>query len=73
MNEDVDEVWCVCADKNIRVERVMMRNAISKQEVMARINSQMSDDEVIAKSDCIIDNSGKVSLLKQIKNNLNIY
>ncbi|MBE6299837.1 MAG: dephospho-CoA kinase [Bacteroidales bacterium] len=73
LNNDVDEVWCVCADKDVRIERVMMRNSISKQEVLARINSQMSDDEVIAKSDCIIDNSGKISLLKQIKNNLNIY
>ncbi|MBR4119580.1 MAG: dephospho-CoA kinase [Bacteroidales bacterium] len=73
MNEDVDEVWCVYADIEERIRRVMKRNSISKQEVMARINSQMSDDEVFAKSDCIIDNSGKISLLKQIKNNLNIY
>lgn len=73
LNNDVDAVWCVCADKDVRIERVMMRNSISKQEVLARINSQMSDDEVIAKSDCIVDNSGKISLLKQIKNNLNIY
>ena len=62
----VDEVWCIVADKRERIERVMLRNGLSEQEVLSRINSQMSDEDRTALADYIIDNTGRVSLLKQI-------
>lgn len=66
LNNMVDEVWCVVADKKERIERVMLRNGLSEQEVISRINSQMSDEDRMALADYIIDNTGRVSLLKQI-------
>ena len=62
----VDEVWCVVADIEERVKRVIKRNGLNREEVLARINSQISDKERTQKSDYIVDNSGNVSLLKQI-------
>lgn len=66
MNNMVDEVWCVVADKDERIKRVMKRNGLREEEVVARINSQMDDTEREALADYIIDNTGKKSLLKQI-------
>lgn len=62
----VDEVWCVVADEEERIKRVMKRNAIGRQDVVARINSQISDNERIKKADVVIDNSGNISLIRQI-------
>ncbi|MBR4963280.1 MAG: dephospho-CoA kinase [Muribaculaceae bacterium] len=66
LSDMVDEVWCVVADEEKRVERVMKRNGLTKQEVLDRINSQISDKERGKRADHIIDNSGNISLLKQI-------
>lgn len=41
----VDAVVAVMAPESLRVERVMARDGHSKEQVMARIKSQMSDDE----------------------------
>ena len=66
LNTVVDEVWCVVADVDERIKRVMKRNGLTEQDVKARINSQVSDKERIKIADHIIDNSGNASLLKQI-------
>lgn len=62
----VDEVWCVIADKEVRIDRVMERNGLSRSEVLSRINSQTPDEDIIRLSDYTIDNSGNSSLLRQI-------
>ena len=41
----VDVVVAVMAPESLRVERVMARDGHSKEQVMARIKNQMSDDE----------------------------
>lgn len=41
----VDAVVAVMAPESLRVERVMARDGHSKEQVMARIKNQMSDDE----------------------------
>ena len=41
----VDAVVAVMAPESLRVERVMARDGHTKEQVMARIKSQMSDDE----------------------------
>ena len=66
LSDMVDEVWCVVADLEERVKRVIKRNGLTREDVLARINSQISDIERSQKSDHVIDNSGNISLLKQI-------
>ena len=41
----VDVVVAVMAPESLRVERVMVRDGHSKEQVLARIKNQMSDDE----------------------------
>lgn len=45
LEDRVDVVVAVMAPESLRVERVMARDGHSKEQVMARINNQMSDDE----------------------------
>lgn len=62
-----DEIWCVTASEEVRVDRVMARNGMRAEEVRSRIKSQMSDREREKLSDYIIDNNGERSVLKQLE------
>ena len=63
-----DLVWMVSADEEIRIERVMNRDQISRADVLQRIANQMSNEEKIRRSQEIIDNSsGKEELYRQVK------
>ena len=45
LEDRVDVVVAVMAPETVRVERVMARDGHSREQVMARIKNQMSDDE----------------------------
>jgi dephospho-CoA kinase len=64
LDKVVDEVWEVNAPIEIRVERVMKRNNISRQDVLSRIESQKY--EILAQADYIIINDDKVAILPQL-------
>jgi dephospho-CoA kinase len=64
----LDKVITVYAPKNLRIERVMARDKVSKEEVELRMSKQMPDEEKMAKSDYIIYNDGSRGLLSQILN-----
>lgn len=58
LDEYVDIVWLVDSADDIRIKRVCARDNISPQQVIDRINNQMSQKEKSEKSDEIINNSG---------------
>lgn len=60
----VDEVWEVNAPLEIRIERVMKRNNISRQDILSRIESQKY--EILKQADYIITNDDKVAILPQL-------
>lgn len=62
----VDSVVMINAPLEIRISRVMLRDNVTRDKVMERINSQMPDEEKMLKSDFIIVNDGIVSLDVQI-------
>lgn len=59
------QVWLVTADMDVRIERVCARDDARKEEVVARIRNQMSDDEKRKLSDEILDNSGTLEDLHE--------
>ena len=61
-----DAVILVMADKNTRIQRVMKRDKVTKEEVEARIAHQSSDKVKKARADFIILNDGTKALLKQV-------
>lgn len=59
MSKSVDAVWSVEAPLECRVERVMVRNAMSREDVMRRISSQATTipDEITSVTHLINDDS----------------
>ena len=53
-----DEVWVVTADKETVIERLKARNSLSREDAIARIESQMSNDERVGHSNVVIPNDG---------------
>jgi dephospho-CoA kinase len=64
MHKKVGYVWLVVADMGIRVHRVMQRDSSSRDEVLQRINSQMSDDDMRRYADEVIENNGTMEELQ---------
>jgi dephospho-CoA kinase len=62
----LDKVICVSAPEETRIERVIKRDNISREQVMARIERQMSQHEKEKLSDFVIINDEKELLLPQI-------
>ncbi len=62
----VDRVVMINAPLEIRISRVMLRDNVTRDKVMERINLQMPDEEKMLKSDFIIMNDGIMSLDVQI-------
>ncbi len=60
-----DEIWVVVADKEARIRRVMERSGYTYDEVAARIDSQMSDDEYLELADEVIRNDNSIEELEQ--------
>lgn len=62
----LDKVVTVACPEEIRLARVLKRDAASEEEVRGRMRHQMSERERIEKSDLQIVNDGKEMLLPQI-------
>ncbi|MBR6701400.1 MAG: dephospho-CoA kinase [Firmicutes bacterium] len=54
----VDRLWIVDADDEVRIGRVMARDGATRQEVIDRMNNQMSREERLGRECTVIDNSG---------------
>ena len=52
-----DKVWVVTADTEVRIERIMNRDGISRQEVLNRFSKQTAAEVLEKKADLIIDHS----------------
>lgn len=63
MFDIADENWLVSAELSVRLKRIAARDNLSEEEIMWRINSQMSQEEKEKYSQCIIDNSGSIANL----------
>ena len=54
----MESVWVVVLPKEEQIRRVMERNHWNRDEVLARMERQMSTEDKIRYADVIIDNSG---------------
>ena len=54
--KDCDAIISVVAPLETRIERVIKRDAASREKILQRINNQLSDDDRIARSQYIITN-----------------
>lgn len=62
----VDRIVTVVAPVEERIERVMRRNNLSRDQVMERIRNQSTDEEKVRRSDYVINNSDNEMILPAI-------
>lgn len=63
-DRDCDEIICVIAKKEIRIERIMLRDGIGRDAAERRIDSQLPDDRLISLCDHVIYNNSDLAHLK---------
>lgn len=63
----VDRIVCVSAPREVRIQRIMQRDGISRSQAIAWINRQMSQEEKERLSDFVIINDGITSLTPQFE------
>ncbi len=61
-----DKTILVTAPLEVRIDRVCKRDQVSREQVMARVNNQMSEEELLKKVDYEIVNNGNVLVIPQI-------
>ncbi len=63
-----DEIWAVYVGRARQIWRLTQRDKITQQQAVARLNSQMSQEEVCKRADVVINNKGNISKTrKQIR------
>ena len=65
--ETVDKVVVVKAHVKTRIKRVMERDGVKEEDVIARLNHQMTDSQRLKYADYLIDNGGKQMLIPQVR------
>lgn len=68
----MDQIWVVDADDETRIQRVINRDPLCREEVIKRMENQMERRERLKKADYILDNSkSKDELYRQVNELLN--
>jgi dephospho-CoA kinase len=62
----VDRILTVVAPFEERIDRVVKRNTLTREQVIDRIKNQMDDEEKIKKSHYVIDNSDNLMIIPAI-------
>ncbi|PIG91880.1 dephospho-CoA kinase [Gloeocapsopsis sp. IPPAS B-1203] len=61
----VTEIWVVICSPQQQLARLMQRNQLTREQALARINSQMSLAEKASRADIVLDNSSTLEALLQ--------
>lgn len=62
----MDRIATIIAPKEERVERVVQRSGLTKEQVLERMRNQLNDDERIKRSDYVINNSENDMIIPSI-------
>ena len=66
INKLVDKVVAIVAPKEVRIQRVMERDGISREKVLEWMSRQMEQKDVIRKADYVVVNDGNTDIDKQL-------
>lgn len=61
----VDEVWVAEVSSELAVERLAVRNGLTREQAEARLNAQLSNEERRRHADVVIENSGTLEDLRR--------
>ena len=51
-----DEIWAVYTKRKLQIKRLMSRDCLNKEQALARINAQMTREEICSRADVVIRN-----------------
>jgi dephospho-CoA kinase len=66
LQNQVDKIVLVIADDELRIKRAMLRDTLSKEDVLKKMNSQLAQSEKIKHSHYIINNNETELLIPQV-------
>jgi len=72
LEQRVGRVVAVVAPEELRIERIMQRDGITRDKALQWIRCQLPQDEVARRADIVIVNDGNGDLEAQIREKLNI-
>ncbi len=58
MQSNMDRTILVHCDEELRIQRVMQRDGLSREQILARMRAQMPEDQKRSLADFILDNNG---------------
>ncbi|MEE4177035.1 MAG: dephospho-CoA kinase [Bacteroides sp.] len=61
-----DQVIVVAAPLEVRIERVMQRDGISREEVLRRAANQFAEEELVARADYVIHNDNRQLVVPRV-------
>jgi len=64
--KELDQIIVVTCPIDLRIERIMKRDHIRREEVLKRMENQLSDKERLDKADHVLQNGTDSSLIKQV-------
>ncbi len=64
LDKDMDKVLCVTAPSEIRIERAMKRDGVTREEVEKRMKYQVCDERRLFKSDYVISTDQDLDKVK---------
>lgn len=67
-HKQCNKILVVTAPEQIRIDRVIKRDNMTSEEIISRINNQISDKERLKYADFVINNNGTVVVEKDVKN-----
>jgi len=66
LEKDVDKIILVVANDETRIQRVMQRDGLTKEDVLKKIKSQLPQEEKIKKADFIVHNDESQLVIPQV-------
>ncbi len=65
-HKSLDKIICVSAPLEVRIKRVIIRDDVSREAVLARVKQQIPEEEKVKSSDFVVDNDGDQMIIPQI-------
>lgn len=65
LGRKLDGIIAVTAENEIKLERIIKRDQISRDEALSRLVSQVSEDEKVKDSDFVLNNSSDIKQLEK--------
>jgi len=68
IHDKFDYIVVVTASDDVRIERVMSRDKCTKEQVIERMNNQISEEDRVSHADSVINNDDLQTLEYEVKN-----